>query len=114
MPWQPGQSGNPLGRAAEPKPFTDAIKRALAQTDGAKLRKIAETLINRAAEGESWAIQQLADRLEGKPKQQIEQSGPDGGPLQLTVVTGVPSVDTVEQISQDETALLVDNSGNEG
>jgi hypothetical protein len=76
MPWQPGQSGNPTGRAAS-KPFAEALKRAIAQNDSKKLRAIAEKLLEKAAEGEGWAIRELADRLDGKAHQSI--SGPEGG-----------------------------------
>jgi hypothetical protein len=76
MPWQPGQSGNPTGRARS-KPFAEALKRAIAQNDAKKLRAIAEKLLEKAAEGEGWAIRELADRLDGKAHQSI--SGPEGG-----------------------------------
>lgn len=71
MPWKPGESGNPRGGAAAPKPFLDAIKRAIAQTDGQALRDCAEVLIAKAKDGESWAMQMLADRLDGKPQQEV-------------------------------------------
>jgi hypothetical protein len=71
--WQKGQSGNPLGRGAD-KPFTDALRAALNQTDPKTKRKnillIAEKLVECAIAGESWAIQQVADRTDGKPAQE--------------------------------------------
>ena len=76
MPFQPGVSGNPSGRQAN-KPFAEALKRAIAQNDAKKLRAIAEKLLEKAAEGEGWAIKELADRLDGKAHQSI--SGPEGG-----------------------------------
>ena len=69
--WKPGQSGNPSGQQRE-KRFLAALERAITQDDGKKLRSAAEKLLDCAVAGESWAIQQLADRLDGKASQQID------------------------------------------
>jgi|ERR1043166_2257836 CO/xanthine dehydrogenase FAD-binding subunit len=72
MAWQKGQSGNPRGRVAE-KLFTDQLRIAVNVEDvpGTKrLRTIAEKLALAAVAGEAWAIQQVADRLDGKPAQE--------------------------------------------
>ena len=73
MPWKPGQSGNPGGSPKEKK-FLAALERAITQDDGKKLRSAAEKLLDCAVAGESWAIQQLADRLDGKATQSIEMN----------------------------------------
>jgi hypothetical protein len=39
-----------------------------------KLRRIAEKLAECALKGESWAIAQVADRMDGKPKQESDVS----------------------------------------
>lgn len=80
MTWEKGESGNPQGRALN-KPFLDAVTRAIKQDDGKRLRAAAEKLLDAAGAGEPWALQMVADRLDGKPKQQIEQSGPDGSDI---------------------------------
>lgn len=74
--------GAPLGNrnAGKSKPFWHAIDRAIAQEDGKRLREAAEQLLNLAAAGEQWAVRELADRLDGKPAQEI--TGADGGPIQ--------------------------------
>lgn len=66
--------GAPAGNqnAAKSRLFEGALKRAIAQDDGKRLRAAAEQLLNKAAEGEPWAIQHLADRLDGKPGQSVE------------------------------------------
>lgn len=72
MAWTKGQSGNPGGRNKE-KAFTDALRVAVNEDDAdgvKKLRRIAEKLVACAVEGESWAVQQVADRLDGKPAQE--------------------------------------------
>ena len=98
MPWIKGQSGNPLGRAVE-KPWTDAIKRKLAQLEikdgekvickkGEALAKIAETVITRAIVGDKDAWREIGDRMEGKPPQAIV--GPDNGPIQVMETPWLP------------------------
>jgi len=67
-----GRSGNPGGRPKE-KPFKAALDMELkaAGEDHKKLRGIARKLIACAEKGESWAIREIADRLDGRPAQEI-------------------------------------------
>lgn len=74
MPFEPGVSGNPAG-SPKIKRFYAALDRAIIQEDGKRLRKAAEKLLTTAAAGEPWAIQMLADRLDGKAVQSVEVSG---------------------------------------
>jgi hypothetical protein len=46
-----------------------------------KLRQIARAHIEKAASGDMQAIKELADRLDGRPAQIIEHSGPDSNPI---------------------------------
>lgn len=73
----------PLGNknAHKGRMWHDALKRAIAQDDGVRLRQAAETLLDRAAEGEGWAIKELADRLDGKAFQSVEITGDSDNPL---------------------------------
>ena len=70
MPWKPGQSGNPRGRLPD-KLFADQLRMVLFEEDKVtgrrKMRVIAE---EQAMAGEGWAIQQVADRIDGKPAQE--------------------------------------------
>lgn len=66
MAFEPGNK-----HAAKSRLFDAALKRAIAQDDGEKLRKAAEKLLDLAAEGSPWAIGQLADRLDGKAAQSV-------------------------------------------
>lgn len=70
----------PIGNqnAAKSRMFEQALHRAIAQDDGKRLRQAAENVLDKAAEGEAWAISMLADRLDGKPSQQIVGGGEDG------------------------------------
>lgn len=80
--------GAPKGNnnAGKNKPWSDALRKALLQSDGARLRRIAEALLKKAEEGDIAALKELGDRVEGRVIQQIEQSGKDGAPLMPTTV----------------------------
>jgi ribosomal 50S subunit-associated protein YjgA (DUF615 family) len=56
------------------KDFAEAIRLAANTEDAAtrkrKLRLIAEKVVDLALAGESWAVQTVADRLDGKPAQE--------------------------------------------
>lgn len=79
--------GAPLGNknGAKSRMFEQALHRCIAQDDGKRIRKAAETLLDKASEGEIWAIQMLADRLDGKPSQQIVGGG-EGGEFEITKI----------------------------
>lgn len=86
MPYAPGESGNPEGRRVEFGKFRATLDRAIAQDDAKRLRQCAETLLDKAAEGEQWAVTLLADRLDGKPRQQTEVTGEGGGPIAISEI----------------------------
>jgi hypothetical protein len=82
MPFQPGQSGNPGGGVRE-KRFYATLDRAIKQDDAKRLRDCVEKLLDLAAAGEQWAAQMVADRLDGKPAQQVQLSGDADAPLKI-------------------------------
>jgi hypothetical protein len=67
------------GRPPKEKSFSNMLNIALAvkEADGetTKLRAIAEKLVEMALRGESWAIKEVADRIDGKPAQALDISG---------------------------------------
>jgi hypothetical protein len=70
MAWSRGRSGNPAGRPPSEKAFANLLNVAVREQgkDGVpKLRRIVDQLVKNAVAGEAWAIQQVADRLDGKP-----------------------------------------------
>jgi len=93
--WKKGQSGNPLGSKPD-KPFLDALRRAIVQDDGKRLRKAAENVLTAAADGEPWAINFLADRTDGKSVQQSE----------LNIVKR-----TIIELSDDELLTIASREG---
>jgi hypothetical protein len=54
------------------KLFDAALRRAVAQNNGELVRQAAESLLINAASGVQWAVQMLADRLDGKAVQSVE------------------------------------------
>lgn len=59
--------------------WAGTIRRAITQGDPERLRKIAEALLNKAAEGDMAAIKELGDRLDGKSTQPVEQKTEHSG-----------------------------------
>lgn len=58
--------------------WADTIRRAVVQADGVRLRRIAEALLDKAAEGDIAAIKEMGDRLDGKVTQVIAGPGENG------------------------------------
>jgi len=80
MVFKPGTSGNP-GGARRTKPFYDALRMEIAAAgeDHKALRRVARALLEKAAAGDTAAINALADRLDGKvplPTGQSDELGP--------------------------------------
>jgi hypothetical protein len=88
--WQPGQSGNPAGnadtlvvRAALLRHAQREATDSLAVVAGLTwLDRIAIAQILRAGE-DTDGFNAFADRIDGKPKQTAELSGPGGGPIEV-------------------------------
>jgi hypothetical protein len=65
--------GRPIGSVNRQKPFTDALRIALLSGGGRRLRIIADKLAKKAEQADLQAVQQIADRLDGKPVQALER-----------------------------------------
>ena len=80
------------GRRSDERPFQDALFMEIkkAGNEHKQLRRIAQKLLNKAEEGDMQAINAVADRLDGKPKQQIEGDIKGG----LTIVISDKDADT--------------------
>jgi len=74
--WKKGQSGNPNGRPPKVKSIPDILRR-IGDEEGTldgktKLDVIMYKVFQYALEGKHWAVQFIADRTEGKPKESRE------------------------------------------
>lgn len=49
-----------------------------------KLRKLAQKLVGLGIAGDVGAIREIGDRIDGKPKQETEIAGKNGGEIKLT------------------------------
>jgi hypothetical protein len=85
-------------QGSKQKDWAEALRRAVhRESDGRGSPRWLDVIANRvceaAAEGDAQAFKEIGDRLDGKPKQQTEVSGPDGDPLPLSISIGFKSAD---------------------
>lgn len=77
------------GRKANESVFRHALLERLDELDPSadrkKLFSIAAKLVDSAVEGDLGAIREIMDRVDGKPKQTSEVTGPDGGDIPHSV-----------------------------
>ena len=66
MPFEPGNTHGAKTRRVE-----RMLERAVAQDDGARLRKGVERLLDLFAEGDRWAVEFVTEQLDGKKPQQL-------------------------------------------
>ncbi len=81
----PGQSGNPQGRPRTAK-FSDAARRLaeeLGQGGKTGAEHLAEHCFRQALKGSARHAELFLHYTEGKPKQGVELSGPDGGAMKF-------------------------------
>ena len=76
----------PAGAQNKDKPFRDALRMEIAAAqeadDKRSLRRIARTLLDKAADGDIAAIKEVADRLDGKVPQAVVGDH-DEAPIQI-------------------------------
>lgn len=72
----------PLGNknAVRSRDWFNALRKECVQRDA--LDKLAKLVVDKALEGERWAVEEVTTRFDGKPAQAVELSGPDGGPVE--------------------------------
>ena len=80
------------------KSWSDALRRAVHRESAGKgspkwLEVIADRCVQAAADGDMQAMREIGDRLDGKPKQQTEVSGPDGSNIPLSINVGFRNPD---------------------
>jgi len=84
-----GESGNPNGRPRKLPEIDKLMADVLGEEkDGIEAAKaILMALRSRATKGDVKAAEVLLDRAYGKAKQDLQVTGKDGGPLQITGIT---------------------------
>ena len=81
--------GAPLGNqnAAKAKKWAAAVERALCKRSGKELAEalddLAEKFIDAVEAGDIAGYRELADRLDGKPAQQLQLQGDEAQPLKI-------------------------------
>lgn len=83
-------------QGSKQKDWAEALRRAVHRESAGKgsakwLDVIANRVVEAAADGDAQAFKEIGDRLDGKPKQQTEVSGPDGEALPLSISVGFKS-----------------------
>jgi hypothetical protein len=98
-PWAKGQSGNPNGRPV--KSLTTVLRKVVAQKREGECGNVllAKKLRELAFEGGLEAIKYIYDRLDGRPVQALEHSGPEGGPIALDINEAKRLANAVERLS---------------
>ena len=94
--WQPGQSGNPSGRAPIAREFQERCRNFMDAEGWAELERMAKS---RKSEHHMRALELVTAYAVGKPMQRQEVSGPDGRPIAYTDMSWA---------SEKELAALVD------
>jgi hypothetical protein len=81
------KGGAPLGNtnSKKGKLFHGELQKALVQEDRLKLRQIANKLVEKAIDGEPWAVKEIMDRVDGKAIQATEISGSEGEDLRMVI-----------------------------
>ncbi len=77
----------------ENRVITDALRRAVAQNPN-KLKKACEAVLDKAVEGDLYAFNAIADRLDGKPAQTNVLEGSSENPIETVVREIVSSSNT--------------------
>jgi len=102
--WKPGQSGNPSGRpkrlpitdrygviAELPAPDYLLAALRLSEAEKREIKTYGDALalsqFRAGIKGKTEPAREIADRLEGRARQAVEVSGPEGGPLDVQFMT---------------------------
>lgn len=70
------------------KPWRDALLKAVSKRAGKEgpqfLEKVADAVVQAAVTGDMQAAKEIGDRLDGKPRQELEHTGDVGIPFVIT------------------------------
>lgn len=77
-----GTLGN-KNSSRENRLWADTIRRIAVQSEGERIRKIAEKLYAMAEDGDIQSIKEIGDRLDGKPSQSVALAGDPDNPTPI-------------------------------
>jgi len=86
MSFQPGNKLAQGGR--KEKPWRDALMVALKDKGEEHLRSTAQKVVAAACDGDMQAVNEIANRLDGKPAQALNIGSGEDGPLQMVITWG--------------------------
>jgi hypothetical protein len=92
--WKKGRSGNPGGRPRTAV-LSEAYQEELAspapgdREGRTNTQAIARAVVKKARAGDLRAAQELADRIEGRPRQSVEHAGEGGGPMKIVYISRI-------------------------
>ncbi len=80
-------------QGSKTRDWSEALRRAVNRESQGRgspkwLDVIADRVVAAAADGDPQAYKEIGDRLDGRPKQATEVSGPDGGDIPLSIAVG--------------------------
>jgi hypothetical protein len=97
MKFEKGKSGNPKGRKPLGKTLTEVLRRygeaAPEGSDMARKELLARELWAIALAGDISAIKYIYDRVDGKPTESVEHSGPGGDSIKAVITWKSPGED---------------------
>lgn len=86
--------------------ITEAIKRAIKQDNGKRIRAGIEKLLDLAATGDLPALTYLRDTIQGRPSQQVTLADEDGTPtftqIRMVIVKPDSAMKIIESVPANE------------
>ncbi len=100
--------GAPVGNqnAAKSRLVEQTLRRIAMADDGAKLRSGLEKVMELFNQGDPWAVQFVADRLDGRPAQQIIATDNEGRGLTVVLASLTASIEHSVQSGSESLPAL--------
>jgi len=93
MPFKPGESGNPAGRPKKGEALTEILRNVVDK------ELLAQKLMEKVEDGDLNAIKYVYDRVDGKPKETVEQTN-----IEMPAVVGFYPDDYEQTAEEDSEA----------
>lgn len=104
----PNNNANPNGRPKKGESLSEVMRTFLEQIPEGQEKTYKELFVSKsyskAYEGDPTFAKLIWNYMDGMPKQSLEHSGPDGGPIQVLPILGSLNVHTNDSDQEDSTA----------